>query len=214
MKGILVFLCALFAFSANPSRAADFSFTGDLISDDDVRFFSFSVGAPSTVTMRTWSYAGGVNAAGETIPDGGFDPILALFDGAGNLLDQNDDDLTGVVGVDPTTGEAFDTLLTALLSPGDYIVSVMQYANFAIGPTLADGFEGSGTAGFVDVTGTARTSFWAFDILGVESADGLAPPAAVPEPNPLALIVLGGAGLVLVRRVRSLPTVTRVALQP
>ena len=36
--------------------------------------------ATSTVTLQTYGYAGGTNAAGQVIAQGGFDPILALFD--------------------------------------------------------------------------------------------------------------------------------------
>jgi hypothetical protein len=34
---------------------------------------------------------GGSNAAGNEIPDGGFDPIVSLFDPSGKLLQANDD---------------------------------------------------------------------------------------------------------------------------
>ena len=47
-----------------PSKADNFSFTGSFAVDNDVQLFNFSVTAPSTVTLRTWSYAGGTNAAG------------------------------------------------------------------------------------------------------------------------------------------------------
>src|SRR5262245_47769873 len=92
------------------AQADNFSFTGSFTQDDNVQLFNFTVGALSTVTLRTWSYAGGNNSAGNAISRGGFDPILALFNATtGALIGQNDDG-SGV----PTdiTGVAYDTLLT------------------------------------------------------------------------------------------------------
>ena len=167
---------ALMAHSA--AQAADFSFTGNFTQDDDVQQFNFSVGATSTVTLRSYSYAGGTMADGTVIPAGGFDPILALFDSGGALLDQNDDG-TGVP-TDPGTGEAFDVKLARSLDPGDYIVAVLQFDNFPDGSNLSDGFvregEGNFTAAdcsassFCDFTGDSRTPQWAFDILNVAAA--------------------------------------------
>jgi len=175
---ILGTLCMLQSVSA---MADDFSFTGNLGFDDDVQFFNFTVGVTSTVTMRTYSYAGGTNADGDVIPAGGFDPILALFDADGLLIDQNDDG--DGVPTDPVSGSAWDTLLALELTPGNYTVAVSQYSNFAIGPTLADGFEGSGTSGFVDDGGYTRTSFWAFDVLNVTGAEVVDPLATEPVPT-------------------------------
>src|ERR1051325_2516446 len=68
------------------------SFAGNFVHDDDVQQFNFTVGAASpNVILRAWSYAGGVNAAGQVIQRGGFDTILALFNSAGTLIGQNDD---------------------------------------------------------------------------------------------------------------------------
>src|SRR5215813_13417684 len=121
------------------AHADNFSFTGNFTQDDNVQLFNFTVGALSTVTLRTVSYAGGTNSAGTVISRGGFDPILALFNATtGALFGQNDDG-TGV----PTdiTGVAFDTLLTTSLAAGNYTVAVMQFDNFAVGPNLSNGFE-------------------------------------------------------------------------
>ena len=195
----VIVAAALYAGSA---QAANISFTGSFATDDAVQLFGFSVGAPSIVTLRTYSYAGGIQANGHAVSAGGFDPILALFDSAGHFINQNDDG--SGVPTDPSTGAAYDTLLNASLGAGSYLVSVMQYNNFAVGANLSDGFirdgQGNFTAGFggcvaasfCDVTGAARTNQWAFDILNVSDAvlvDRVPGVSAVPIPAALPLLV-------------------------
>jgi hypothetical protein len=198
----LLCILALLVFSA-VSRADNYSFTGNLTGINDVQSFTFSVGAGSNVVLRTWSYAGGTNAAGTFIPSGGFDPILALFQGLGptaQYIGQNDDG-GGNVPADPVTGAHFDTYLAVNnLVPGDYTVTIQDYANFANGPTLGDGFSGHGVTGgiFMDVTGHDRDSHWAFDVLGVESAQSQ--PGVTPEPSTYLLLGSALLGLVLIIR--------------
>lgn len=184
------------------AHASDFSFTGTFQHDDEVQLFYFTAGGASNVILRTWSYAGGTNAAEKLIAQGGFDPILALFDGTGALLDTNDDGGCSHVAADAATGQCWDTYFEQALAPGKYAVAIMQYDNFA-GTSLADAFarqgEGNFTAGwsgcsassFCDFSGNARSNFWAFDILGVEGADQVPPVTSVPEPSPLGVLGLG-----------------------
>lgn len=180
----------------DPVSAAglDFSFRGTFSADDDVKLFSFVADGASTVTLHSYGYAGGTQADGTVISAGGFDPILALFDDAGNLIDENDDGSSSDVGTDPGTGGTFDTFLQVVLSAGTYTATLMQFDNFATGPTLAAGFDqvgnpfftasnGCSAGQFCDVFGSDRTSFWAFDVLGVESA--------APEPGTGALMAFG-----------------------
>ena len=184
---------ASMALSSAPAAAADFSFTGALSDPNQVQLFNFVVGAPSTVTLRTYSYAGGTNAAGTAISRGGFDPILALFDSAGVKINENDDGGSNVPA-DAVTGQHYDTYLQALLAPGTYTVSVMAYSNFSAGPNLSDGFQGGGS--FIDVTGSQRTNAWAFDVLNVSSAVV----SGVPEPSTWAMMLIGFGAMGLVIR--------------
>jgi hypothetical protein len=191
--GLLAAAFAAGLATLTPAQAADISFTGTLADANEVLLFNFNVSVDSTVTLLTHSYAGGINAAGQAIAQGGFDPILALFDSTGALIGQNDDGGAGAVPADPVTGANFDTYLQVLLAPGAYTVSVMTFANFANGPNLSDGFTGGGS--FTDVTGDQRTNAWAFDVLNVDAATQV-----VPEPATVALFGAGLLGLGVARR--------------
>ncbi|WP_284620180.1 DVUA0089 family protein [Aquabacterium humicola] len=176
-----VLAAATVAASSVSAWAANVSFTGALAGDNDVQYFSFTLAATADVTLRTWSYAGGVNAAGDAIAAGGFDPVISLFlgSGGGAVLLTSDDDGIGVA-TDPATGAARDALLALTGLPGGiYTVALSQFANFATGPSLGDGFLGAGNTGF-----DGRSAAWALDILGVDAA------SSVPEPRSLALALL------------------------
>lgn len=207
MKVGNVLLLALLGASAG--LADNFSFQGTFTADDNVQLFNFTVGSTSTVTLQTWSYAGGVDAAGVTIPRGGFDPILALFDSTGAEINQNDDGGSNVPA-DSVTGEHYDTYLQSTLAAGTYTVSVMEYDNFANGPNLSDGFARTGQGDFTaafgcsegkfcdvsgDPAGNSRNGNWEFDILGVNSASTMGGGSSVPEPASIGLLLLGAAGL-------------------
>ncbi|UUR07368.1 DVUA0089 family protein [Sphingomonas glaciei] len=187
--------------SAAPAAAADFSYAGTLAGPNSVQLTTFVVGSPSTVTFRTYSFAGGTNAAGTVIGRGGFDPILTLFDSNGLLIDENDDGESNV-GTDPLTSERADSFLRALLGPGSYTVALSAFSNFANGPNLSNGFENDGSF-------DGRSSAYAFDILGVNSAVQV---GAVPEPGTWALMLVGfgaiGASLRRRRRVIAVAAAT------
>ncbi|MFV0333986.1 MAG: DVUA0089 family protein [Tropicimonas sp.] len=206
MKALpLAILLSTAAFSA---QALDFSFTGNFTGDSDVQLFNFVIGAPSNIRLRSYSYAGGTMADGTGIAAGGFDPILVLFDGTGTLLEYHDDG-PGPVDPDPDTNSKYDVNLPILsLAAGSYTVAIMQYNNFPTGISLSDGFQKSDpfftsefncTNGqFCDINEDNRTSFWAFDILGVEAASMAAVP--LPASLPLVLAGLGTFGIAARRR--------------
>jgi len=161
-----------------------------------------------------------VNAAGTTIARGGFDPILALFNSSGALINENDDGGSNVPA-DSLTGANFDVYLQSVLNPGTYTVSVMQYDNFANGPNLSDGFIttnsptftsifGCSNGRFCDVNSDNRNANWAFDVLGVDSASVpvTPPPSGVPEPATVSMM-LAGLGVVLFFGKRRYASATR-----
>ena len=112
------------AVCATGAQATNLSFTGVFSHDNDVQSFTFTVNSASTVTLRSWSYAGGVNAHGDTIARGGFDPILALFDSAGDKLYEQDDATCSGAAADAITARCYDVNYTSALAPGSYTLRV------------------------------------------------------------------------------------------
>ena len=199
MKNTYAAILALGVIAGN-ANAANFSFTGNFRDDDEVQEFHFAVTEPNAdVTLRTWSYAGGTNAAGTEIAGGGFDPIVTLFDSStGRFIRDNDD--SGLIA-DPDTGNAWDSLLQSNLSAGNYTATVTQYGSFASGELLSDGFQGTTHTSF-----GSRDSHWALDILNVGSASlgdsyiSQTPP--IPEPESYALLLAGLGLITLITRQR------------
>lgn len=196
--------------------AATISLTGTLSTPESTLVYSFALAAAGDVTLQTYGFGGGVNAANSTIAAGGFDPFVGLFSGAGNsavFLDGTADNLSnylsepsacppaGLVQIGRVAGQCGDvTLQFTGLAPGTYTV-VLSDAGYtpnavyeAPGGTLGDGFS--------DLTGgslplqtcydpnncNTDTANWALDITTPTST------AATPEP---ASFVLAGIGLAL-----------------
>lgn len=204
---VAAFFCAIGSAGAVP---VGFSFSGSFAGDDDVQLFTFTTDGSVPIAIRTFGFAGGIQADGTIVVPGGFDPIISLFTAAGDHIGVNDDgsaDPFSCLGnTDPATGFTSDSCLVTTLVAGDYIVALTQWNNFALGPTLTDGFLYGdnlpadpfftaqffcSNGQFCHSFGANRTSDWALDILGVETA------AVVSVPEPASLALLGGGLLLL-----------------
>ena len=137
------------------------------------------------MTIQSLSYSGGRNAASNTIAAGGFDVNLALFNAAGNFVDERYD----------ISSNNLDFNYTGVLAQGNYQAIILANGNYPNGAypggKLSDGFTNTG-----DFFG--QTSAYAFDILNVTSASTAA--TAVPEPFTIVGTLIGGATALRMRK--------------
>ncbi len=189
LRNLLFFTALLCAGSAN---AALFNVTGNISYHNDVVFIDFSLDNDAT-DVRVWtdSFQSGTN----------FDPITALWDGAGNLINENDDNSS----INPATQSTYDSgFALDFLAAGDYTFSIATYNNYALGSTVSDGFRYDAAAPILlsdwcqPANDCNMGSYWSVWLDGVDSASGGGTP--VPAPSPLLLMGLGGLMLLLRRR--------------
>jgi hypothetical protein len=203
----LVLAAALLLVGSVQAQATDFTFSGHFVNDNDVVVLNFTVGAPSTVTVFSSSWLYGEPPP--LSPLGGFDPMLGIWDAAGNLIFFQDDGGnagTTLSGGIPYDHGVWDSFYSVGLAPGSYKASITQYNNFPVGTNLASGFIYDGNPNFTFDEGFGgatqplfngawdsndpRTSYWQFHLNDVESAN------IVPEPgSTLLLLGLGLVGL-------------------
>ncbi|WP_286270313.1 DVUA0089 family protein [Thalassotalea hakodatensis] len=189
----------MMSLTANATLITE-SFTGNFDNDESRFYISFDVATDnSLVELTSWGYAGGVNAEGTTIADGGFDSQLFIFDSLGNLL-ESDDDGSNVVSA--TSGNSWDAFISRTLNTGSYFAVLTQFDSDYISGDLVTGeWSLSDTTNFVDADDNDRTSFYAFDISGenLTNVGGVGhdtTPVTVPEPGTIALLSLTLLGLV------------------
>jgi uncharacterized repeat protein (TIGR01451 family) len=143
--------------------------SGTLASPEAVFEQTFTLSATSNLRIVTLSFGGGTNAAGQVIPPGGFDPLVALFSGPPSTASifvnaanpaGDADTLSNFVGNCPPAGTVVigtgignvvcgdDALVLTNVPPGTYtlIVSDANNVPFAVDPgpptsmLLSDGF--------------------------------------------------------------------------
>jgi hypothetical protein len=197
---------AAMVLGAAPAQAVNFSYTGSYTGsfggDADVQSFLFTANGTSTVTLRSYGYAGGTNATGTTIARGGFDPILGLFNATTGDLIRQVDDTPGFP--DPVTGRSFDPNFSQILAAGDYRAVISQYGNFVVNSNFNNGYSQSSptftssyncsNGQFCEVGGNNRTSAWAFDVAVRNNA------TSVPEPADLIGTTVAGFAVIGLKR--------------
>jgi hypothetical protein len=215
----IVLTCAFLASVTPTASAASVSFSGIFTTDDQMEIFSFIAGA-TPVTLRTWGFAGGVNANGATILAGGFDPVLSLFGPGPTLVSltallgfNNDGGLS--VPADPGSGEHFDSFIDstsppiALIPGATYFLILSVSDNVPLSNNFGGGFSeqgngnftgalyGCGAAPFCDIDVDQRNGNWAVDIVGVTSASDVTPASGVPEPGTFGMLIAGALAVAI-----------------
>jgi hypothetical protein len=125
--------------------ASNISFNGVFTADNKEAIFDLTMAASSTITIQTFSYAGG---GPDMAVAGGFAPELTLFDASGDIL--ANDAVGGTApgacetrGIDPTTGACLDALIglpPLTLAAGSYVAVLTEQGNNP-GATLSAGFS-------------------------------------------------------------------------
>ena len=197
--GCLLALATIFAQTA--AHAATQSFTGAFTQDDEQFSTTFNVAMDGEVVLQTWSFGGGINAAGASVAAGGFAPVLSIFTAGGDLIGLAQAGVAdcGACNADAATGFRWDVAWSATLSSGSYLAVLTQDDNSPFGPTLSDGFSRDGQGNFTGpsflgadgafilVDASQRDGHWALDLT-----------TPVPEPATWAML-LAGVGLLALR---------------
>ena len=118
------------------ARAASISqtYTGALTSESgspgSVVLETFSLTAPSQVTVYTTSYGGGMNLNGTTTPAGGFQPNITLYNSTGFVIANQSPSFSPIANPDPTNGWKGDGYLRDNnVAAGTYYVTLTDWQN-------------------------------------------------------------------------------------
>ena len=120
------------------------TFDGGFETDDELAFFTFTVGTDDVEVFTTsWNNEGG------EAPPSGFDPVLTFFTADGTFYDS-------VTSASESFSRNPDRFFSGSSESGTYIVVVSVFDNLAVGSqngggTLDDGFEREGQPNFTRV---------------------------------------------------------------
>jgi hypothetical protein len=202
--------------AATNCTASIISYIGTLASPEDYFQTTATLSVPGTLTLQTYGFGGGTNGNGASIASGGFDPLVAVFDNTGGLIDGTSDVLTnytsfagcppaGLINIGAIKNQCGDIELSLSLGTGTYtiILSDGAYIPYALfgGGNLSDGFADL-TGGFTplqtcadEVNCNNDTNAWALD---VTTPGG----TSAPEPGAMGIAGIGLLSMALAARYR------------
>jgi hypothetical protein len=172
--------------------------TGTLTDEAEVIEEAFTVTSASTLTVFTTSYGGGTNLDGTMTAAGGFQPMVTLYDSAGNYV-MGEAVTSPLASTDSKTSLALDAYLKdSDMAPGAYIVTLTDIFNQqpVTATNLSDGFAGPGGTTFTDVDGNVRNGKYALNMSVASSG------TTTPEPATFWLILPALASAAFFRRRR------------
>ncbi len=181
------------------------SYTGTLNSPEDTWETDATLSSAGTLTLQTWGFGGGTNAAGTVIPSGGFDPFVGVFNSAGNMIQGTSDGLSnytsfsgcppaGLVTIGSVPDNCGDITMSLALAAGTYTI-LLSDAEYIPNAIFDSPSYGNLSEGFTDFTGGAfqtcadlndcnnDTANWALDVT--------TPTSVTPTPEPGSLAVCG-----------------------
>jgi hypothetical protein len=200
-------VASLFLLAGLCSANTMFSEMGTLSTPEDTVLINLTLTTTGNVTLQTYGFGGGTNAAATLVPSGGFDAFVGLFSGTGPtalFINGTSDILSnyspgcppaGTLTIGSVPAQCGDVNLQFTSLPaGTYTVLLTDGANvpnavFESSPAyLGDGFTDL-TGGVFQTCYDANdcnndTGHWALDIT---APDG----STIPEPAPLGMVVMG-----------------------
>jgi hypothetical protein len=219
--GLLLSVGCLLSAAAYGGPITSLSYVGVLSAPEDVFETTFTLTGADTLTIQTWGFGGGTNAAGQLIPAGGFDALIALFsgsgptagiltDGLGNPLADADSLVNppwSYVGNCPTAGtvpigtdnDCGDDYLQVALMGGTYTL-VLTDANDIPNAvydngTLSEGFTDLTSGVFQTCDASNNTCIATNGNYAVDVVSTAADLTIAPEPGSLSLLGIGLAVL-------------------